>query len=98
MEKNDEFIKSFAKWCKFIADYYPNVQLLTMPYAHNVEHVRMETQLAKLPAKYKNRTHFAETNITASKDLFIFGSKPPGKDDIDMAPDSAKQDTERLIS
>ena len=88
MEKNEDFIKSFAKWRKFVADYYPRVQLLTMPDAHHVEQARMAAQLAKLPAKYKKGALFLETNITASKDLFIFGSKPPGKDDNDEAPGS----------
>ncbi len=31
MEKNEDFIKSFAMSRKFVADYYPRVQLLTMP-------------------------------------------------------------------
>ncbi len=98
MEKNKDFIKSFAKWRKFVADYYPRVQLLTMPDAHIVEQARMAAQRAKLPAKYKNSALFHETNITASKDLFIFGSKHLGKDDIEEAPDSAKRDTGRLSS
>jgi hypothetical protein len=98
MEKNEDFIKSFAKWRRFVAAYYPRLQLLTMPNAHNVEQARMAAQLAKLPAKYKNGTLFLETNITASKDLFIFGSKPSGNDDTDEAPDNAKRDTGRLSS
>ena len=89
MEKNEDFIKQYARWRKFVADYYPLLQKLTMPDAHSAEEARMAAQLANLPAKYKKGAQFLETNIMASKDLFIFGSKPGGKRDDGESPDSA---------
>ena len=85
-EKDELFVKQFGKCREFIAQYYPRLQLLTMPDASKCEEARTAAQLAKLPKKYRNGALFPESNIKADKDFFTFGQEAPGHEDGDQVP------------